>query len=114
MYYYDILEEKCAYSLLHYMCLYDTNFYSKFVLNFSIYQWQEQVEEWEKKLSLLSDTLDEWLAGQRTWMYLENIFGAEDIQKQLPAESQKFMIVDRTWKAIMTRTNGDPLVSTDA
>jgi dynein heavy chain len=56
---------------------------------------QDRVEEWEKKLSLLSDTLDEWLACQRTWMYLENIFGAEDIQKQLPAESQKFMVVDR-------------------
>jgi len=28
-------------------------------------------------------------------MYLENIFGAEDIQKQLPAESQKFLVVDR-------------------
>ena len=49
---------------------------------------QDFVEEWAKKLSLLSDTLDEWTACQRTWMYLENIFGAEDIQKQLPAESQ--------------------------
>ena len=43
-------------------------------------------------------------------MYLENIFGAEDIQKQLPAESQKFLIVDRSWKLIMNRTNADPLV----
>jgi hypothetical protein len=50
-----------------------------------------EVEEWEKKLSLLSEMLDEWLACQRAWMYLENIFGAEDIQKQLPAESSKFM-----------------------
>ena len=73
---------------------------------------QEQVEDWEKKLSNLSDTLDEWLSCQRTWMYLENIFGAEDIQKQLPAESQKFMVVDRTWKSIMARTYSDPLVST--
>lgn len=36
-----------------------------------------EVEEWEKKLSLLSDMLDEWLTCQRSWMYLENIFGAE-------------------------------------
>ena len=71
---------------------------------------QERVEEWEKKLSSLSETLDEWLVCQRTWMYLENIFGAEDIQKQLPAESQKFLIVDRSWKTIMTRTFSDPLV----
>lgn len=71
---------------------------------------QDKVEEWEKKLSGLSETLDEWLICQRTWMYLENIFGAEDIQKQLPAESQKFLIVDRSWKTIMTRTFSDPLV----
>jgi dynein heavy chain len=45
-------------------------------------------------------------------MYLENIFGAEDIQKQLPAESQKFLVVDRSWKLIMNRTNNDPRVLT--
>ena len=61
---------------------------------------------------MLSDTLDEWTACQRTWMYLENIFGAEDIQKQLPAESQKFQVVDKTWKRIMSRTAADPLVLT--
>eukprot|EP01038_Epipyxis_sp_PR26KG_P008413 gene8413-11380_t len=71
---------------------------------------QDRVDEWEKKLSVLSETLDEWLACQRTWMYLENIFGAEDIQKQLPAESQKFLVVDRSWKAIMNRTKVDPHV----
>jgi len=71
---------------------------------------QDRVDEWEKKLAVLSETLDEWLVCQRTWMYLENIFGAEDIQKQLPAESQKFLVVDRGWKTIMTRTNNDPKV----
>ena len=71
---------------------------------------QARVEEWEKKLSVLSETLDEWLATQKSWMYLENIFGAEDIQKQLPAESQKFLVVDRSWKTIMTRTNDDSIV----
>jgi dynein heavy chain len=72
---------------------------------------QDRVEEWEKKLAILSETLDEWITCQKTWMYLENIFGAEDIQKQLPAESQKFLVVDRSWKQIMTRTHGDPLVT---
>jgi dynein heavy chain len=71
---------------------------------------QDRVDEWEKKLGQLSETLDEWLACQRSWMYLENIFGAEDIQKQLPAESQKFLVVDRSWKLIMNRTYSDPKV----
>ena len=35
---------------------------------------------------------------QRAWMYLENIFSAEDIQKQLPAEATKFKQVDKFWK----------------
>jgi dynein heavy chain len=71
---------------------------------------QDLVEEWEKRLAALSETLDEWIMCQRTWMYLENIFGAEDIQKQLPAESQKFLVVDRSWKNIMNRTQTDTLV----
>ena len=54
---------------------------------------RDEVEEWEKKLSLLSEMLDEWLTCQRSWMYLENIFSADDIQKQLPAEAQRFMNV---------------------
>ena len=77
------------------------------------------------QLSTLADTLDEWVACQRSWMYLESIFGAEDIQKQLPAESQQFAIVDRSFKVIflvsshlslyflkeiMLRTESDPLV----
>ena len=29
---------------------------------------RDAVEEWDKKLRLLSETLDEWIALQRTWM----------------------------------------------
>jgi dynein heavy chain, axonemal len=69
------------------------------------------MEVWERKLSLLSATLDEWQACQSSWLQLEHIFNAEDILKQLPAESQKFLVVDKTWKSIMTRTHADPSVS---
>lgn len=48
------------------------------------------MEAWEKRLGLLNETLDEWVAVQRNWMYLETIFCAEDIQKQLPDEAAKF------------------------
>ena len=59
-----------------------------------------EVEEWEKKLALLSDTLDEWTACQKSWMYLETIFGAPDIQKQLPW-NLKFLLVDKSWKSTL-------------
>jgi dynein heavy chain, axonemal len=39
------------------------------------------VEMWEKHLGYIADVIDEWLTFQRQWMYLENIFNAEDIQK---------------------------------
>jgi dynein heavy chain len=71
---------------------------------------KHDVEKWEKKLSLLSETLDEWVTCQKNWMYLETIFCAEDIQKQLPAETTKFQIVDKTWKSILLNTHQQPNV----
>ena len=49
---------------------------------------KHEVEEWERRLGYISDTIDEWLTFQRQWMYLENIFNAEDIQTQLKAETK--------------------------
>ena len=43
-------------------------------------------------------------------MYLENIFNAEDIQKQLPNESKLFQKVDRFWRDIMTKTHRNPSI----
>lgn len=71
---------------------------------------RKDVERWQRKLSLLSDTLDEWVACQRNWMYLETIFSADDIQQQLPQEAEKFQMVDRLWKDALLRTKENPLV----
>ena len=61
----------------------------------------QQVNTWQKRLSLFSDTMDEWLGVQRDWMYLENIFSAEDICTQLPDEAVKFSNVDADWNSTM-------------
>ena len=71
---------------------------------------RDRVESWDKKLSHLSETLDEWLAVQRAWMYLESIFGAPDIQKQLPQETIQFHRIDQSWKDIMRKTRKRPNV----
>lgn len=73
---------------------------------------QEEVESWRKKLVTLQETLDEWLLVQKNWMYLENIFSAPDIQRQLPDASKIFSHVDNSWKTIMRRTNENPHVLT--
>ena len=41
-------------------------------------------------------------------MYLETIFGAPDIQRQLPKEAALFTKVDKSWKEIMIATNNYP------
>jgi dynein axonemal heavy chain len=69
---------------------------------------REEVNSWNAKLMLFQDTLDEWLACQRSWMYLETIFGSPDIVRQLPEEAKIFAKVDTMWRSIMQRTNDNP------
>jgi dynein heavy chain len=69
---------------------------------------RDQVMHSQAQLLLLSDTLEEWLQCQKKWMYLETIFGAPDIQRQLPKESALFDKVDKSWKGIMAATNNYP------
>ena len=66
---------------------------------------RREVEGWETRLGNIFDILDEWLVCQRNWIYLESVFSAQDIQKQLPAETEKFRQIDKFWKDIMNRTN---------
>ncbi|CAG9464970.1 unnamed protein product [Pedinophyceae sp. YPF-701] len=67
-----------------------------------------EVERFETSLKLFSETLDEWLECQKTWMYLETIFSAPDIQRQLVQESKMFFNVDRQYKEAMRRTHERP------
>ncbi|XP_069845209.1 dynein axonemal heavy chain 6 isoform X1 [Dipodomys merriami] len=67
-----------------------------------------RVDEWQKQLTLFNQTLEEWLNCQRNWLYLESIFNAPDIQRQLPAEAKMFLQVDKSWKEIMRKVNRLP------
>ena len=62
-----------------------------------------RVEDWARQLELFGKTLDAWLVCQRNWLYLESIFSAPDIARQLPAEAKMFFNVDKTYKDIMRK-----------
>ncbi|XP_050084093.1 dynein axonemal heavy chain 6 [Anopheles aquasalis] len=68
-----------------------------------------KVDDWVSQLDLFSRTLDEWMLCQQSWIYLEAIFSAPDIQRQLPHETQMFLQVDKAWKDLMRRTYRTPL-----
>ncbi|EQC31947.1 hypothetical protein SDRG_10462 [Saprolegnia diclina VS20] len=62
-----------------------------------------------RRLVLFQETLDEWLTCQREWIYLESIFMAPDIQRQLPQEAQTFGTINTFWKELLLRAHETPL-----
>lgn len=68
-----------------------------------------RVDEWKKTLDQFTATLEEWTTCQTSWIYLEAIFSAPDIQRQLPTEARMFMVVDKAWKDIMRKAYKQPL-----
>jgi len=61
-------------------------------------------------LNTISDVIDLWMIVQRKWMYLESIFGNDDIKQQLPEEAKKFSKTDKAYSQIMSNTHSSPIV----
>jgi dynein heavy chain len=59
-------------------------------------------------VQLIMDIVEKWTEAQRKWMYLENIFAAPDIKKQMAQESRDFDACDKFIRAHVKRTNLNP------
>ncbi|KAI9349443.1 dynein heavy chain and region D6 of dynein motor-domain-containing protein [Zopfochytrium polystomum] len=68
----------------------------------------ERIALWESKLRTVQEVLEAWMTCQRSWLYLEPIFGSDDIVTQLPVESKRFTTMDRTWRRIMSQAKARP------
>ena len=69
---------------------------------------EKEIKNWEHRLKYAQGMLDVLINCQRTWMYLEPIFGSEDIMRQLPTEARRFQGVDTLWRKTLADTNTDP------
>eukprot|EP00775_Hariotina_reticulata_P006671 gene6671-6895_t len=65
---------------------------------------------WEHKLRIFQEMLEEWLTCQGKWLYLEPIFMADEILKQIPKEGMAFRAMDATWRKIMAQVHEQPLM----
>ena len=68
--------------------------------------FEKEVLEWQKALSSISDNTQLLSEVQRSWSFLENLFiGSEEVKKELPQESEKFIEIDIEVKRIIKQGN---------
>jgi dynein heavy chain, axonemal len=72
------------------------------------------VEKMEKKLRGYQDMFDSWVKCQRDWIYLEPIFSADGMEKELPDPTKWFREVDKKWRQVMNSIKEDNLIFENA
>ena len=69
---------------------------------------KKAAETLDSQLTSFSIQLDEWVKCQRSWMYLENIFRSQDIQRDRATDYRAFEEVHKKWVTRMKQVNKSP------
>jgi dynein heavy chain len=66
---------------------------------------RDKVQKWDDELTLINRIIDEWIMCQKQWIYLENIFSADDIKRQIPDAHKNFSRVNKGFRELMNKAN---------
>lgn len=73
--------------------------------------FEKDIKEWASRLSIVDLIITTWTEVQRKWMYLESIFlGSEDIRKQLPLDSERFINTNQSFLSVLAELMIEPNV----
>ena len=73
--------------------------------------FEQRIDDWNASLQTVSEVIDEWVAVQKNWLYLQPIFDSADINKQLPIEGKRFSTVDKHWRQTMTAASNGAVLA---
>jgi dynein heavy chain len=71
---------------------------------------KSDVEKTEVRLKGYQDMFEDWVKCQRDWIYLEPIFGSEEIKVELPEPSKWFEEVDAKWRQMINYVKSNNLI----
>lgn len=84
---------------------------SSIISNRYIGPLRERAEKILNDIIVAQEIIEKMIECQKRWIYLENIFSAQDIKKQLMAEATQFANADKFLKNLTKKLFGKPLIS---
>lgn len=69
--------------------------------------FQDIVNEWETRLSFVSEIIENILQVQKKWLYLDNIFQGEDIKREMKSEVHLFYAISNAFQIILVNMENE-------